>query len=246
MARKLAIHGHKFRSFFHCVILADPIWAHGKTIDMPVRMHFLDCEKGQMILRKTNDETDLQHLQNRIENYYFALRHNDLEFSNYKPGDFCAVKVYRTQQWWRGEIIGNVNHETIGDAVRVRLVDKGRNTIVAKQNIKQLASCFNQIPMLSVAVRLADMKYAAPFTENARAAIKKFFEESCITMNVVRTPIDRTSPYAVNLYNKRQVSLRLVFKYISVLPSFGNKIQSAFSKTKVKNGVWIMFPEIWF
>lgn len=180
-------------------------------------MHFLDCEKGQMILRKTNDETDLQHLQNRIENYYFALRHNDLEFSNYKPGDFCAVKVYRTQQWWRGEIIGNVNHETIGDAVRVRLVDKGRNTIVAKQNIKQLASCFNQIPMLSVAVRLADMKYAAPFTENARAAIKKFFEESCITMNVVRTPIDRTSPYAVNLYNKRQVSLRLVFKNIPVL-----------------------------
>jgi len=163
-----------------------------------------------------------------------------LEFINFKPGDFCAVKVYRTQQWWRGEIIGDVNHETIGDAVRVRLVDKGRNTIVAKQNIKQLASCFNQVPMLSVAVRLADMKYAAPFTENARAAIKKFFEESCITMNVVRTPIDNTSPYAVNLYNKRQVSLSHILSTVCLeFPSDGTHgenikdLEKAFTLTSV-------------
>ena len=86
---------------------------------MPVRMHFIDSEKGNIFLRKTNDEIEFRSLHNRIENYYFALRHQDLAFPDFAPGDYCAVKVYRSQEWYRGRIIENVEHKHLEDAVKV-------------------------------------------------------------------------------------------------------------------------------
>ena len=88
------------------------------------------------------------------------------------------------------------------------MIDRGRNTIVAKQNIKQLHQQFHSYPALSIVARLANLKNMTSFTQVALSTIKKFFEESCITMDVIRTPADEKCPFGVELNNKRQNSLR--------------------------------------
>jgi len=92
--------------------------------------------------------------------------------------------------------------------LKVRLIDRGRNTIVARQNIKKLHSQFHLQPALSICARLANLKDMTAFSPTALSTIKRFFEESCITMDVIRTPADDKCPFGVELHNKRQNSLR--------------------------------------
>ena len=97
---------------------------------MPVTLAFIDSDNGKIILRRKNDEGDQRRIQNLLENFYFPLRHNDLRPAKVEPGDIVAVKVYRTQEWYRAQILQGLNHAKLGPSFRVVLLDKVRSVIL--------------------------------------------------------------------------------------------------------------------
>ena len=73
-----------------------------------------------MTLRRVHDNVELEKLQDKIENFYFPLRHGDYQLTEYSKGTIVAAKIYRSQTWWRAKIIDeSVQHDMLGEAVRV-------------------------------------------------------------------------------------------------------------------------------
>ena len=144
-----------------------------------------------------------------MDNFYFPLRHGDYQLTELCKDDLVAAKTYRNQTWWRAKVLElDVTHESLGSGcVRVRLLDRGKNVVVLRQNLKQLAGQFLIDEMMSITVHLDNgEKPIEPFTEEQVDKIKQFFEET-VMMDIVRTPADSNSPFAVKLFNKRKVTL---------------------------------------
>ena len=91
---------------------------------MPVILAFIHSESGKIILRRKNDEGEQKRIQSLLESFYFPLRHNDLKPKKIEAGDVVAVKVYRSQEWHRGQILHNFQHAKLGASFKVVLLDK--------------------------------------------------------------------------------------------------------------------------
>ena len=144
-----------------------------------------------------------------MDNFYFPLRHGDYQVTELSKDDLVAAKTYRNQTWWRAKVLElDVTHDSLGSGcVRVRLLDRGKNVVVLRQNLKQLAGQFLIDEMMSITVHLDNgSKPVEPFTEEQVDRIKQFFEDT-VMMDIVRTPADSNSPFAVKLFNKRKVTL---------------------------------------
>ena len=172
----------------------------------------IDPQRGQITLRRHNDDDELEYIESKVDNFYFPLRHGDYELTEMSKGDLVAAKTYRQQTWWRAKILDvNVDHEQLGaGCVRVRLLDRGKNVVVLRQNLKQLAGQFLIDEMMSITVHLANAPQPIqPFTNEHVNTIKQFFAETAVMMSIVRTPVDSNSPFGVRLFNKKKVTLRL-------------------------------------
>ena len=72
----------------------------------------IDPQRGQITLRRHNDDDELEYIQSKVDNYYFPLRHGDYKLTDLNKGDLVATKTYRQQTWWRAKILDiDVDHE---------------------------------------------------------------------------------------------------------------------------------------
>jgi len=91
---------------------------------MPITLTYIDTQNGKFYVRRKNDEGDQKRMIEDLDNFYFPLRHNDLKPEVVNIGDVVAVKVYRSQEWHRAQILHELDHSKLGPSYKVVLLDR--------------------------------------------------------------------------------------------------------------------------